>query len=73
MALTLSAAYLYGYPSATISYGVLDFLHIAAGLILSVLLAVYLLRKLRGESFLARLGWILLSAGAVLGILLIKV
>ncbi len=73
MALTLSAAYLYGYPSATISYGVLDLLHIAAGIILSVLLAVYLLRKLRGEPFLARLGWILLSAGAVLGILLIKV
>ncbi len=73
MALTLSAAYVYGYPSATIAYGVVDLLHIATGIILSVLLAAYLLRTLRGESFLARLGWILLSAGAILGMILIKV
>jgi Flp pilus assembly protein TadD len=73
VALTLSAAYLYGYPSATISYGVVDLLHIAAGIILSVLLAAFLFRMLPGEDFLARLGWILLTAGAVLGIVLIKV
>ncbi len=73
IALTISAAYLYGYPSATIPYGVMDLFHIAAGIVFTILLVVYLLLSFRNEALLARLGWILLSVGAVLGIVLIKV
>ena len=73
IALTVSAAYLYGYPSATISYGAVDLFHIAVGIVLTFLLVVYLIRLLPNETLLARFGWMLLTAGALLGIVLIKV
>jgi tetratricopeptide (TPR) repeat protein len=73
LALAASAAYLYGYPSATISYGILVLFHIATGIFFSVLLVAYLIRLLPDESPLARFGWLLLAAGAILGIVLIKV
>src|SRR5713226_7136826 len=73
MALTLSAVYLYGYPSATISYFVVDLLHVAAGLVLTIPLLFFAGRLLRHESPLARLGWISLAAGSILGIVLIKI
>jgi tetratricopeptide (TPR) repeat protein len=50
-----------------------DLFHVAAGLVLTLLLVVYLLPLLRNESNVARLGWILLAAGAILGIVLIKI
>ena len=71
--LTLTAVYLYGYPSATITYGVVDLFHVAAGAALTLLLLASLLRVLRNESNIARLGWILLTGGAILGIVLIKI
>ncbi len=73
IALTVSAVYLYGYPSATISYAVADLFHIAVGIVLTILLIFYLVRLLPRESLLARLGWISLAAGALLGIVLIKI
>src|SRR5712692_142033 len=73
MALTLSAVYLYGYPSATISYFVVDLLHVVAGLVLTIPLLFFAGRLLRHESPLARLGWISLAAGSILGIVLIKI
>ncbi len=73
IALTVSAAYLYGYPSATISYGAVDLFHIAAGIVLTFLLVAYVIRSLPNETLLARFGWMLLTAGALLGIVLIKV
>jgi Flp pilus assembly protein TadD len=73
VALGLSAAYLYGYPSATVSYAVLDLFHIAAGIFFTILLLLSLVRLLPKETFLARLGWILLVAGGLLGIVLIKI
>ncbi len=73
IALALSAVYLYGYPSATISYAVADLFHVATGILLTVLLVCYLVRLPPCETLLARLGWILLAAGAVLGIALIKI
>jgi len=72
-ALTLSAVYLYGYPSATISYFVVDLLHVAMGIVLAILLLFYTARLLRHESLLARLGWITLAVGTILGLVLIKV
>jgi tetratricopeptide (TPR) repeat protein len=71
--LTLSAVYLYAYPSATILYAVVDLFHIATGIIFTGLLVYYFLRLLPRETVLARVGWILLAAGAALGIALIKV
>ena len=73
IALAISAVYLYGYPSATISYAFVDLLHIVTGIIFTGLLVYYLWRLLPREALLARLGWILLFAGAVLGVVLIKV
>lgn len=73
IALAASAVYLYGYPSATISYAAVDLLHIVAGIFFTVILLAFLIRLLPEETFLARFGWILLAAGAVLGLVLIKV
>jgi tetratricopeptide (TPR) repeat protein len=73
VALTLSAVYLYAYPSATISYFVVDLFHVAIGVVLTLLLFLYAVRLLRRESLLARLGWLSLAAGALLGIVLIKI
>ena len=72
-ALTVSAVYLYGYPSATISYFVVELFHVAIGIVLTILLLFYVVRLLRKESLLARLGWISLGVGALLGIALIKI
>jgi Flp pilus assembly protein TadD len=71
--LTISAIYLYAYPAATISYVVVDLTHIALGVILTLLLVFSLVRLLPRESLLARLGWISLLVGALLGIALIKI
>jgi Tfp pilus assembly protein PilF len=73
IALALSAVYLYGYPSATIFYALVDLFHIATGIVLASLLVYYLPRLLPRETWMARLGWVLLAAGAVLGVVLIKV
>jgi len=72
-ALTLSAVYLYAYPSATIPYFVVDLLHVGIGIVLTILLPVFAGRLLRYESLLARLGWISLAVGTILGLLLIKI
>src|SRR6266700_3163194 len=71
-ALTVSAVYLYGYPSATIFYFVADLFHFAIGIGLTILLIFYE-RLLPRETLLARLGWISLATGALLGIVLIKI
>ena len=71
--LTISSIYLYAYPAATISYVVVDLIHIALGVVLTLLLVFSLVRLLPRESLLARLGWISLLGGALLGIALIKI
>src|SRR2546430_9912170 len=55
--LAASAAYLYGFPSATISYAVVDLLHVAVGVLAFLLLVAFFVPLLRGASNLARLGW----------------
>jgi Flp pilus assembly protein TadD len=73
VALAISAAYLYAYPAATITYAVVVVFHLAAGIVFSLLLLAHLIRLLPRETFLARAGWILLMAGGILGLVLIKV
>jgi tetratricopeptide (TPR) repeat protein len=71
--LAISAAYLYGFPSATVIYAVVDLFHLAVGVLAFLLLLVFLVPLLRRASNLARLGWILLAAGTLLGVVLIKI
>jgi len=71
--LAASAVYLYAYPTPTISYAAVDLLHVAAGVILTLLLLIFLVPLLRAQSHLSRLGFILLTAGAILGAILIKI
>ena len=71
--LALSAVYLYGYPSATIFYAAVVLFHVAAGIVFSALLAAHLVPSLKGDAIFARLGWLFLAAGAILGIVLIKI
>jgi len=73
IALAASAVYLYAYPSATISFGIVVLFHVAAGIVFSVLLGLALFRLLRSEGLLARFGWIFLAVGAILGVVLIVI
>ena len=70
--LVISAAYLYALPSATIFYFAAVVLHAGVGILFAVGLLLFLFRGLAKESWLARIGWILLAAGAVLGLVLIS-
>ena len=71
--LALSAAYLYGFPSATVTYAVADLLHVAIGTVVFLLLLVFLVQLLWTGTTIARFGWILLAAGTLLGMALIKI
>jgi len=70
--LVLSAAYLYTFPQPNIFYAVVVLLHAAGGVLGTILLILKLFRLLRIGSWLARAGWLLIAAGAVLGLVLIK-
>ena len=70
--LVVSAAYLYAFPQPNIFYAAVVLLHVLGGVAAAILLAAVLLRRLRTGSSTARIGWVLLTAGAVLGLILIK-
>jgi Flp pilus assembly protein TadD len=70
--LVISAAYLYAFPQPNIFYAIVVLLHALAGVIAAILIIPLLIRLLRDGSFLARAGWLLVGAGAILGIILIK-
>jgi tetratricopeptide (TPR) repeat protein len=67
-----SAVYLYTFPQPTIFYAAIVFLHVVTGVVVSLLLAPYLFRCLRGGSVISGAGWLLVVAGAVIGLVLIK-
>src|SRR6266436_2232633 len=71
--LVVSATYLYTFPQPNIFYAVLVLLHATTGVVAAVMLAIFFSRLLRNGSFAARAGWVLLAAGAVIGIVLIKI
>jgi len=71
--LTISAIYLYGFPSATIIYGGGVLLHAGAGILLAVLLIPILRHIFRDSPLEIRLGWLLITAGTFLGLVLLKV
>jgi cytochrome c-type biogenesis protein CcmH/NrfG len=70
--LFVSAAYLYTFPQPNVLYAAVVLLHAVAGVAAALLLAVVLVRLLRDGSITSRLGWALLAAGAIVGLILIK-
>jgi cytochrome c-type biogenesis protein CcmH/NrfG len=70
--LSLSAIYLYAFPQTNLIYPVVVLLHALAGVVAVVLLLISLWRRLRNESVFARVGWALIAAGGILGLVLLK-
>jgi tetratricopeptide (TPR) repeat protein len=70
--LFISAAYLYSFPQPNVFYAVIVLLHVVAGIVGTLLLAVFLFRLLRDGSIATRIGWVLLGGGAMVGLVLIK-
>jgi tetratricopeptide (TPR) repeat protein len=69
--LTLTGAYLYGFPAPTLAYGAGVVVHVLGGLAAAVLLGV-LARRIAGQSWPARIGWVALGLGTVSGLAIIK-
>jgi Flp pilus assembly protein TadD len=70
--LLLTAAYLYPFPQANIFYPAVVLLHVFGGVAAAVLLVVLLWPLLRQGNFVSKAGWLLLAAGAVLGLVLLR-
>src|SRR5215813_3187336 len=70
--LAASAVYLYGFPQTNVFYAVVVMLHAVTGVLAGALLGLRLGRLLRNGSLVTRTAWALVSAGAVVGIALIK-
>jgi Flp pilus assembly protein TadD len=70
--LAVSAIYLYTFPQPNVFYASVVLLHALVGVITAVLLARFLYRLFREGTTIPRLGWLLLSAGAIAGLILIK-
>ena len=70
--LFISAVYLYSFPQSNVFYAAIVLLHAVAGAVAVVLLAVFLVRFLRDGSMASRLGWSLIAAGSIVGVILIK-
>jgi len=71
--LVASAVYLFTFPQPNIFYAVVVLLHAVVGVAVSLWLAILLYRLLRQSTVISQVGWILLSAGAILGLVLIKI
>lgn len=71
--LGLSAAYLYAFPAATLWYEGLVLFHVAAGVVFTVAALLLVLPLLRNAVPGARLGWVLLLGGGILGLILIRI
>ena len=71
--LSVSAAYLFTFPQPNVFYAVVVLFHAVAGVVLTAWLLLWLWRLVREGSWLARLGWVLMLAGGLLGVVLIKI
>jgi tetratricopeptide (TPR) repeat protein len=67
-----SAAYLYAFPQPNVFYAVVVLLHALTGLIASALIFIFIVRLMREATWIARVGWLLLTVGALIGIVLIR-
>ena len=71
LVLVASALYLYPFPQANLVYPVGVAIHGLAGILATVLLALLLWPLIREGNLIWKAGWLLLAAGAALGILLV--
>src|SRR5882672_10825478 len=69
--LSLSSAYLYVFPAANLAYIAIVLLHAAVGLVAAFFLVPKVLAVVRAKSFFSDLGWLVLAAGAILGVVLL--
>jgi len=69
--LFLTAAYIFVWPAANVPYFAAVLLHLVAGIVLVVVLALSLRSILAAASPAQRIGWPLLALGGVLGLILI--
>ncbi len=67
-----SAIYLYGFPQPNLVYPVFVLLHLAAGALATLLLLIFMVGLLRQGSLVSRAGWLLLAAGGIVGLILVK-
>ena len=70
--LFVSAVYLYAFPQPSVIYAIVVLFHVLVGLVATVYLSVLLVRLLRESGWIMRLGWLLILASAILGVILIK-
>ena len=70
--LLVTAAYLYPFPQANIIYPAVVLLHLFGGILATVLMVVLLWPLLREGNFVWKAGWLLLAAGGVLGLVLLR-
>ncbi len=70
--LVVSAAYLYTFPQPNIPYAAVVLLHALSGVLVAILLIPAFVRLLSTGSLSSRVGWLLIAAGAILGLILIK-
>jgi len=71
--LIVSAAYLYSFPQPNLPYVAIVLLHTVVGGVAAVLLTMRLPRMLCTVSNCGGAGWLLIAAGSVVGLVLIKV
>ncbi|MGA9474823.1 MAG: tetratricopeptide repeat protein [Terriglobales bacterium] len=69
--LVTSAAYLYPFPQTNLLYPVVVLIHALGGVVATIVGAVLLTRLLRQGTWVWKAGWVLLAAGAILGLILI--
>src|SRR5438270_3275304 len=70
--LAASAAYLYTFPQPNIPYAGVVLLHTVAGALVVLLLVPAILRLLTSGTVSSRVGWVLIAAGGIVGLVLIK-
>ncbi|HET7442881.1 MAG TPA: tetratricopeptide repeat protein [Terriglobales bacterium] len=69
--LFVSAVYLYTFPQPNVFYAGVVLLHAVIGAIAAVILVLRLRHLLREGSAMTRIGWLLMTAGAIVGAVLI--
>ena len=71
LVLLISAAYLYPFPQVNLVYPAAIVIHVFGGILATLLLVFFLWRLLRDGDFIWTTGWLLIAAGAALGVLLV--
>jgi len=71
--LFFSAVYLYAFPAPTFLYQSVVWLHTGTGLVIALCLLRFCFRYLKGVALSQKLGWLLLTLGAIVGVALIYV